>query len=152
MKRILLSLTVILASIFAGIFIGYEGWPYLSLGAVPQHDPVLSFAAMSEVGWNMTEQAFNQNSKDAKHLLLTTLKYCELGSNRDLPDPMKRALLLRSGLTKARLSVLEDEAGNSDQAKLYLSEAQEDLKAVGWRDYSQEKILQVATKHRHKPD
>jgi hypothetical protein len=44
---------------------------------------------------------------------------------------MKKALRMNCGLLEARLSVLENESGNVDEAKSYLVRAQEDLKAVG---------------------
>jgi hypothetical protein len=56
---------------------------------------------------------------------------------------MKKALRMNCGLIEARLSVLENEAGNVDRAKSYLSKAQEDLKAVGWVDPSEANILQA---------
>ncbi len=51
--------------------------------------------------------------------------------------------VMNRGLIEARLSVLENEAGNVDQAKSYLSKAQEDLAAVGWVDHSEAIILQA---------
>lgn len=156
MKKILLSLLVILP----GIFIGYEAGQFLPFGKLTRHDPILSFSWFSQMGWTMTEEAFNCNSSDAKGLLLRTLKVCDIGTLKvsepgikvDLPDSMKQALLMRSGLTNGRLAVLEEEAGNSDQAKQYLSNAQADLKAVGWRDYSPETIFQAVKKYRIRPD
>ena len=56
---------------------------------------------------------------------------------------MKNALRMKCGLIEARLSVLANEGANTDRAKSYMSKAQEDLKAVGWRDLSETNILQV---------
>jgi hypothetical protein len=155
MKKILLSLLVILP----GIFIGYQAGELLPFGKLTRLDPVLRFSWFSQMGWTMTEEAFNCNSSDAKGLLLTSKKNFELavtkmsdpGFKLDYPGFMKNTMLLRAGLTNARLAVLEEEAGNSDQAKQYLSNAQADLKAVGWRDNSRETIFQAAKKYRIRP-
>jgi hypothetical protein len=56
---------------------------------------------------------------------------------------MSNVLRIKCGLIEARLSVLENEAGNVDRAKPYMSKAQEDLKAVGWVDPSEANILQT---------
>ena len=50
---------------------------------------------------------------------------------------------MNCGLIEARLSVLENEGGNADRAKSYMSKAQEDLKTVGWVDRSEANILQA---------
>jgi len=57
---------------------------------------------------------------------------------------MKQALLLHAALTKARLSILEKQDGNADQAASYMSAAHEDLKSLGWRDVSEANILAFA--------
>jgi hypothetical protein len=56
---------------------------------------------------------------------------------------MRNALRMYRGEFEAQLSILEREAGNVDQAAPYMSKAQEDLKAVGWIDYSEANILRT---------
>jgi hypothetical protein len=130
--------------------VGFAAGRYLPFGKYTQHDPVLFFSAFSEPGWKMTEESYNHNAKDAKQLLLTTLSIGESDIQQVMPEQMKKALVMRSALTKARLAVLEREAGNYDQAKDYLAKAEADLKAIGWKDYSDAAILK-AIKRPHDP-
>ena len=58
---------------------------------------------------------------------------------------------MNCGLIEARLSVLENEAGNTNQAKVYMSKAQEDLKSVGWVDPSEANIFEAVKRQPASP-
>ncbi len=149
MKKILFNSVVVCAGLAVG---GALGNVLFTVGLLDRLTPKRYFM-WSGAGWSASENAFNQNAKDAKELLLKALTVYEagIGPNSNLDRSMKKALLLQAALTKARLSVLENGSGNSDQAKLYMSAAQADLKNLGWTNYSEAHILRVVQQASHLP-
>lgn len=140
MKKILLESIVVIV----GIAIGGAAGGYLTFHRYSQKSPVVRYFAWAGIFDAVSEGQYDKNSSDAKQELLTTLDLYTKGVQSSNIDPiMKNALRMKCGLIKARLSVLENEAGNTDRAKSYMSKAQEDLKAVGWVDYSEANILQA---------
>jgi hypothetical protein len=139
-KRILLNFAVVLA----GVSLGMGAGGYLLFARYNRHDAVVRYFAWAGIALAVSENEFDKNSTDARQLSLNALTYFEYGVRSSKIDPlMKKAIRMESGLTEARISVLESEAGHADQAKSYMSRAQEDLKAVGWLDSSDANILRA---------
>ena len=144
MKRILIGSIVMLLGLSlvggAGAYFVYRD--YL------QKSALLRFFAWSELAFATALNQFDHNTKEAEPSLLRSLKLYQEGLQSSIPDPMvSRAIRMRCGLIKARLSVLQKEAGNPDQAKSYMSEAQADLKGLGWTDVSEATVLQAVKRH-----
>lgn len=147
MKKLFLQSIVVIIGIFTGAAIG---------GYLTFHRYARDYAMVRAFAWTgifsaVSEGQYDKNTSDAKGELILSLDSWTQGVESSALDPtMKNALRMNRGLTEARLSVLENEAGNVGQAKSYLSKAQEDLKAVGWVDRSEANILQ-AVKRRPVP-
>ena len=147
MKKVLLSSVVVLA----GIGIGFSAGEVYSLHRVKESLATeAGYFNWAGMGWMVSWDAFDANAKDAKEVLLKALQIYENGMQpqSSLDPEMKKALRLQAALTKARLSVLEDKAGNADQARSYMSAAQADLKSLGWTDCSEEAILKMIEKEK----
>jgi hypothetical protein len=139
-KMILFNFVVVLA----GVALGMGASGYLLFARYNRHDAVVRYFAWAGIGLAVSQNEFDENSKDARQVLLNTLTYFERGlQSSKIDPPMKKAIRMESGLTEARVSVLESEAGHADQAKSYMSRAQDDLKAVGWVDSSDANILRA---------
>jgi hypothetical protein len=117
---------------------------YLTFHRYSQKYAVVRYFAWTGIFTAVSENQYDKNSSDAKQGLVNTLDLYTRGVESSNIDPtLKKALSMKRGLIEARLSVLENEGGNSDRAKSYMSKAQEDLKAIGWVDYSEANILQA---------
>jgi hypothetical protein len=140
MKKLFLRSIVFTIGIFIGIVVG---------GYFTFHRYARDYAMVRAFAWTgifsaVSDGQYDKNTSDAKGELIFSLNSLTQGVESSALDPtMRNVLRMNRGLTEARLSVLENEAGNVDQAKSYLSKAQEDLKAVGWVDLSEANILQV---------
>jgi hypothetical protein len=140
MKKILLQSVVVIIGLCAG---GATGG-YLTFHRYSQKYPRAHYFAWAGIFAAVSENQYDKNSADAKQDLLNARDLYTQGVQSAHIDPtLKKALYMKRGLIEARLSVLENEGGNADRAKSYLSEAQEDLKAVGWVDRSESNILQA---------
>jgi hypothetical protein len=140
MKKILLQSVLVIVGIVTGSITG----GYLTFHRYSQKYAIVRYFAWAGIDLAVSENQYDKNSSEAKQELLSTLDLYTKGVNSSNIDPnLKKALRMKRGLIEARLSVLENEGGNADRAKSYLSEAQEDLKAVGWVDRSEANILQV---------
>lgn len=142
MKRIIASILIILAGLVIGLGVGtYSAFAHYAQGySIPR------FFASSELAFSLANDSFERRSGDAKALLLKSLATYESGMRSSIPGPMmKNAMRMRTGLIKARLSVLEKEAGNIVQSNSYMAEAQADFKTVGWIDTSETRIMEFAT-------
>jgi hypothetical protein len=140
MKKILLQSIVVVV----GIVMGGAAGGYLTFHRYARKYAIVRAFAWTGIFAAVSENQYDLNSIDAKRDLLYTLNLYRQGvqsSNVDLT--MSKALRIKCGLIEARLSVLENEAGNVDRAKSYMSKAQEDLKAVGWIDPLEANILQA---------
>ncbi len=140
MKKFLLRAIVVVV----GIVIGCATSGYLTFHRYARDYAIVRAFAWIGIVSAVSVNQYDQNTSDAKRELLYSLKFYSQGVESSAVDPtMKNALRMNRGLTEARLSVLENEAGNVDLAKSYLSKAQEDLKAVGWLDFLEANILQA---------
>jgi hypothetical protein len=140
MRKILLQSVVVIV----GIVMGGATAGYLTFHRYSQKYAMVRYFAWAGIFDAVSEGQYDKNSSDAKQELLSTLDLYTKGVQSSNIDPtMKNALRMNCGLIEARVSVLENEAGNVDRAKSYMSKAQEDLKAVGWLDRSEANILQV---------
>ncbi len=147
MKKIVLNSFAVLAGVALGAITGILVFsPQVFETMFDTRPTSVRYFTWIAMGWGVSEHAFEENSKDAEHLLKGHLTFIENGMDpRSNLDPaMKKALLLHAALTKARLSILENQAGNADQAASYMSAAQGDLKSLGWRDVSEANILTFA--------
>jgi hypothetical protein len=123
MKKIFLRSIVV----FVGIVIGGAAGGYVTFHRYARDYAIVRGFAWTGIFAPVSENEYNQNSKDAKQELARTLDFYTQGLKSSAIDPsMKNALRMNCGLIEARLSVLENEAGNVDLAKSYLSMAQED--------------------------
>jgi hypothetical protein len=140
MKRILLrSVMVIL-----GIVLGGAAGGYLTFHRYARDYALVRAFAWAGIFNTVSLNQYDENSKDAKQELLSTLSlYTQGVKSSAVGPPMKNALRMNCGLLEARLSILENESGNVGGAKSYLAKAQEDLKAVGWVDRSDANILRA---------
>jgi hypothetical protein len=140
MKKLFLRSFVVIIGIFIGIGVG---------GYLTFHRYARDYAMVRGFAWTgifsaVSEGQYDKNTSDAKKELILILNFWTQGVESPALDPtMKSAVRMNRGLTEARLSVLENDSGNVDQAKSYLSKAQEDLRTVGWVDLSEENILQA---------
>jgi hypothetical protein len=140
MRKLFLQSVIAMVGIFMGAAIG----GYLTFHRYARDYAVVRAFAWTGIYSAVSENQYDKNTSDAKGELIFSLDYWTQGVDSSALDPtMRNALRMNRGLTEARLSVLENEAGNVDQAKSYLSKAQEDLKAVGWVDLSEANILQA---------
>jgi hypothetical protein len=127
-----------------GIVIGGGAGGYLTFHKYARDYPVVRALAWTGIFDAVSVNQYDVNGSDAKQDLLSVLEIFTQGVKSSAIDPaMKNAFRMKRGLTEARLSVLESEAGNVDGARSYLSKAQEDLTAVGWIDHSEAHILQA---------
>jgi len=149
MKRTFLNSLVAVVGFVAAAVVG--GYLFLPEQRHPQEYSASRFFAWSELAYVAAADEFDLNSKDAEVLLLKSLYLYEQGTQVPAGDPVHRAMLMRCGLINARLSILRDEAGDTEKAKLYLSKAQADLKTIGWTDVSAPTILQAVSEHRRVP-
>lgn len=140
MKKLVLKAIAVIV----GMVIGCATGGYLTFHRYARDNKIVrAFTWIGIVSGGSLNQ-YNDNTSDAKKELLLSLNIYSQGVESSAVEPtMKKALRMNRGLTEARLSVLESEAGNVDRAKSYLSKAQDDLKAVGWTDYSEGNILQA---------
>jgi hypothetical protein len=146
--------TLLLRSIAVavGIAMGCAAGGYLAFHRYARDYAMVRAFAWSGISAAVAEGQYDTNSSDAKQDLLNSLNYYAQGVQSSKIDPtMKKALRMNCGLIEARLSVLENEAGNTNQAKAYMSKAQEDLKAVGWVDPSEANILQAVKRQPASP-
>jgi hypothetical protein len=140
MKKLFLQAALVIV----GIVVGGTAGGYLTF-----HRYARDYALVRAFAWTgifdaVSVNQYNENSKDAKQELLSTLGLYTQGVRSSAIDPtMKNALRMNCGLLEARLSVIENESGNVEGAKSYLAKAQEDLKSVGWVDHSEANILQA---------
>ena len=140
MKKIALSSVAVLLGIEVGALAGGLG---AFLWYQHQFRVIRSFA-WAEMSLGVSENQFDADATDAKQNLLNTLSTFESGVRSRALDPsMNKAMRMNCGLIEARLSVLDSEAGDADGAKSYLAKAQDDLRAVGWIDYSDANILKA---------
>ena len=140
MKTILLQSVVVIA----GIVVGGAAGGYLTFHRYARDYALVRAFAWAGISDAVSVNQYNENSKDAKQELLSTLSFYTQGAKSpSLDTTMKNALRMNCGLIEARLSVLESEAGNVDGARSYLSNAEKDLKVVGWVDHSEANILQA---------
>jgi hypothetical protein len=130
--------------VIVGIVIGAAAGGYLTFHKYARDYAIVRAFAWTGIFSAVAANQYDKNTSDAKRELLYSLNLWTQGVESPASDPtMKNALRMNRGLTEARLSVLENEAGNVDQAKSYLSKAEEDLKAVGWVALSEANILQA---------
>jgi hypothetical protein len=140
MKKILLQSIVVIV----GIAMGGAAGGYLTFRRYAREYAMVRSFAWTGIFAAVSVNEYDKNSSDAKHELLYTLDFYKQGAKSPAINPtMKNAFLMNCGLFEARLSVLENEAGNVELSKTYLSKAQEDLKAIGWVDHSEANILQA---------
>lgn len=138
MKKILLQSAAVLVGIVIGCIVG----GYFTFHRYAQNYQNARFFAWTGIFSAVSENQYDQNTSDAKKELHMLLGYFKQATDSIVTDPtLRNAFLMNCGLVEARLSVLEKEAGNVELSKTYLSKAQEDLKAVGWVDYSESNIL-----------
>jgi len=143
MKKILLHSIAFIV----GIAVGCASGGYLTFHRYARDYAMVRAFAWSGISAAVSEGQYDKSASDAKQDLLYTLNYYTQGVQSSKIDPtMKKALRMNCGLIEARLSVLENEAGNTNQAKAYMSQAHEDLKSVGWVDPSEANILQAVNR------
>lgn len=148
MKKILLQSLVVIA----GFVMGGAAGGYLTFDRYTREYSIVRYFAWAGIFAAVSENQYDKNSGDAKQELVNTLDLYTRGVQSANIDPtLKKALCMIRGLIEARLSVLENEAGNVDLAKSYMSKAQEDLKAVGWIDHSEATILQAVKRQPASP-
>jgi hypothetical protein len=140
MRKVFLELIVVIV----GIILGGAAGGYLTFHRYARDYALVRAFAWAGIFVAVSENQYDQNSSDAKQDLFYTLNLFTQGvQSSGIDTTMNKALRMKRGLIEARLSVLENEAGNVDLAKSYLSKAQEDLKAVAWVDHSEANILQA---------
>jgi hypothetical protein len=140
MRKILLQSVVVIFGFVTGSVAG----GYLTFHRYSQKYAIVHYFAFAAIFDSVSVNGYNENTAEAKAELIHTLDLWKQGVISSAIDPpMKNVLRMNCGLIEARLSVLENEAGNVAQAKSYLSRAQEDLTAVGWVDHSEATILQA---------
>ena len=141
MRKIILQSLLVIVGIVAG---GATGG-FLAFLEYSQKYTTVRYFAWAAIFGGVSENEYDNNSRDARQELLNTVDLFTKGVQSPHLDPtIKKALCMKRGLIEARLSIIENEDGNTDRATSYLSEAQEDLKAAGWADRSEATVLHVA--------
>jgi hypothetical protein len=140
MKRIVLNSI----AVFIGLLVGIGSGAYVTFARYNRDYRVVRAFSWARIGFGVSENEFGSQTSGAREALMNTLYLFEQDSESPKVDPeMRKAMRMDCGRFEAQLSVLEREGGNADQARLYMSKAQADLKAVGWTDYSEDKILRT---------
>ena len=148
MKKLLLRSILVIV----GILIGGAVGGYVIFHRYARDYALVRAFAMAGIFSAVSKNEYEKNTSDAKRELIVQLKIWTDGIDSSATDPiMKNALRMNRGLTEARLSILENEAGDPEQAKSYLSKAREDLKAVGWVDHSEANIVQIVKRQQIPP-
>lgn len=135
MKRAIVLLT---CGILGGIS-GYFVAPFASMGFVQSTEPQLSGAFMfslidSSIVCNRETQPPDQAIETAKSDLSSLEKW--QGQNEK-----SNVLAQEIGLAEVRLSRLERELSRNAEADRDMKGAQEQLKALGWKDTSEEHLI-----------
>src|SRR5260370_11912511 len=119
MKKIVLNSVAVLFGVALGAVAGNLFSEMQLFKTVYETRPTpMHYFAWIGLGWGISENAFEENSKDAEHILKGRLTFIQNGMDprSSLHPAMKKALLLHAALTKARLSILENQADHADQA------------------------------------
>ena len=91
-------------------------------------------------------QYFNAGYPEAKEALLKLLTLFEDLKSQNWYENQKRAYYLETGLTYARLSLLEEKNGNVLEKDKFMRQAADRLRQAGWKDYSEQRIREVVGK------
>ena len=140
---VILSSVFILLVVFAvGMYVGFkkakETFPFIG---------GLFAAGMS--GQYAYMQYMNADYDEAKKALLGFINLLDEMKSQGLPPDKfggKGMYFFDTGLTYARLALLEEKFGNSEEKERYMSEAKNRFEAAGWGDFSEDKIREVLEK------
>ena len=92
-------------------------------------------------------QYTNAGYPEAKEALLKVINLFEDFKKKGLYDNQKllagRKYYVDTGLTYARLSLLEEKNGNISEKDKFMRQAVDSLQHAGWKDYSEKRIREV---------
>jgi hypothetical protein len=127
-----------------GFLLGAGLGGYFTFKVYSERYAVIRAFAWAELGLAVSEHEFNSNSNGASSALRNTLGLFDSGVQSSKVDPaLRNALRMNVGRLNAQLSVLDKEAGNAEQARLDMLEAQKELISVGWIDSSETNVLRT---------
>ena len=136
---ILRLLTLVLVFVLGMAVGGYIGFKNASV-------PFIFMNQMFRLGF-ATEYASLQYSNagyaEAKEALLKLINLFEELKNEGWYDKQKCKYYVDTGLTYARLSLLEEKNGNISVKETFMRQAIDRLQRAGWRDYSEQRIREV---------
>lgn len=131
-------------AVLVGLLIGMAAGALVTFANYDHDYHVIRVLSWAEITQSVSENKFYARTPDAEKFLKIALAIFQQNADSPFIDSeMRRALRMNCGEFEAQLSELENERGNTDQARSYMAKAQADLKAVGWTDYSKDKIIQV---------
>jgi hypothetical protein len=137
-KRILLIVLAILGVFALGVLTGYE------LGFRKFREPLASMRTLlilSTQGQIAGLQYQNADYKEAKEALLNFINLMdELKVKGEITAIDQKSYYVDRGLSFARLSLLEEKAGNKSEMTKDIQEASKMFQMAGWKDYSKERI------------
>jgi len=140
MKKTLLRTTVMILGVVAGAGIG----AYVSFARYSRDYPLARAFAWTQLTFAVTQNQFDSHSSDARKGLSFELSlFQKFAESPSLDQATKDAIQMNVGRLEAQLSMLESEAGNANQAVEYMAKAQENLRAIGWINYSKDEVLRV---------
>ena len=112
MKKLLLRSILVIV----GILIGGAVGGYVIFHRYARDYALVRAFAMAGIFSAVSKNEYEKNTSDAKRELIVQLKIWTDGIDSSATDPiMKNALRMNRGLTEARLSILENEAGDPEQ-------------------------------------
>jgi hypothetical protein len=138
-KRTLLIALAILGVFALAVLTGYE------LGFRKFREPLASMSSLlilSAQGQIVGLQYQNADYKEAKEALMNYINLMdELKAKGEITAIDQKSYYVDRGLSFARLSLLEEKAGNKSEMTKDIQEASKMFQIAGWKDYSEERIL-----------
>jgi uncharacterized protein YneF (UPF0154 family) len=136
---ILRGLVLVLAfslGLAAGGYIGYRmaAAPFIFMNTMFRVGLATEYANL---------QYCNAGYPEAKEALLKLISLFEDLKNKEWYENRKRVYYVETGLTYARLSLLEEKNGNISEKDKFMRQAINRLQQAGWKDYSEKRIREV---------
>ena len=143
-KAVILKVSVLVLVFAIGITVGgYIGYrmaaaPLILMNTMFKLEIATEYALL---------QYTNAGYSEAKEALLKLINLFEDFKKKGLYDNQKffagRKYYVDTGLTYARLSLLEEKEGNISEKDKFMRQAVDSLQRAGWKDYSKQRIREV---------
>jgi hypothetical protein len=142
-KHIALGIAIVIAVFALGLLAGY-GLGYKTFSkSLPSMRTLLILSAQGQIAGL---QYLNADYKEAREALMNYINLLDdLKANGEIADKYLnlRSYYVDRGLSYARLSLLEEKAGNKLDMQKNMQEASKMFRMAGWKDYSEARIRLV---------